>query len=102
MSSYMPVLKVGDLQDGESTCIEAGGLKLAIFFTEGEYYCIDELCTHANVSLCGGEVSDKEVFCPLHMASFSLLTGEATGPPAYDPVNTYPVRISGDMIEVQI
>jgi 3-phenylpropionate/trans-cinnamate dioxygenase ferredoxin subunit len=59
-------------------------------------------CTHAEASLCEGEIAGNEIVCPLHFATFNIMTGEATGPPACDPVNTYEVRINGEAIEIAV
>ena len=102
MSDFIPTIKEDEIQEGQGVPIEINGLKLALFLVNGIYYCIDELCTHAQVSLCEGEICGNEVLCPLHMASFSLITGEATAPPAYDPVQTYETRVTNGIIEIKI
>lgn len=77
---------------------EDEGLKLttvpatSVFAAEGEVFCIDDTCTHETYSLADGWVEGCVVECTLHMAKFSLRTGEAMSPPAIRPVATHPVR----------
>jgi 3-phenylpropionate/trans-cinnamate dioxygenase ferredoxin subunit len=40
--------------------------------------------------------------CPWHGASFDIRTGEVLGPPAYDAVARYDVRVTGGDIEVAV
>jgi nitrite reductase/ring-hydroxylating ferredoxin subunit len=76
---------------------EDEGLKLttvpvvAVFAAEGEVFCIDDTCTHETYSLAEGWVEGCVVECSLHMAKFSLRTGEAVSRPATRPVATHPV-----------
>ena len=43
-----------------------------------------------------------EIECPLHGGCFSIRTGEATCPPATEPLATYEVRIEGEDILIGI
>ena len=56
---------------------------------------------NAAVALSEGEVADCTLECWLHGSTFDLSTGKPTGPPATDPVATFPVEIrettDGDM-----
>ena len=66
---------------------------IALISHDGEFYAIDDLCSHAEASLAEGEVYDCKVECPLHGAEFDLNTGEAVTLPATKPIRTYPVYI---------
>lgn len=68
----------------------------SVFAAEGEVFCIDDTCTHETFSLADGWVEGCVVECTLHMAKFSLRTGEVVSPPATTPVATHPVsRVDG-------
>jgi hypothetical protein len=43
--------------------------------------------------LTGGPVDGDQVVCPRHGARFSIKTGEALTPPAFEPVSKLPVRV---------
>lgn len=66
---------------------------LALYHVAGEYYAIDDECSHDGGSLDGAEVDGLEVVCPRHGARFCLKTGAALSPPAYTAVGTYAVRV---------
>ena len=69
--------------------VEVDGRFVAVFNIDGEFFAIDDLCTHDGGGLAGGEVEGDVVICPRHGARFCLRTGEALTPPAYEPVRTY-------------
>ena len=62
----------------------------------GEFFAIDDLCTHDGGGLAGGEIDDHQVICPRHGARFCLRTGKALTPPAYEPVRSYQTRVTDD------
>jgi 3-phenylpropionate/trans-cinnamate dioxygenase ferredoxin subunit len=97
------VAKLGEIPEGKAKRIIVKRNPIAVFHCKGgEYYAIDDTCTHAEVSLAGGVVEDCTVICPLHGAAFDLKTGEALSLPAVVGVETYPVKIEGDTIYVEV
>ncbi len=89
-----------DVTEDEPLAIEAGGLKIALFKVDGEYFATGNVCTHAYALLSDGLQDGCEIECPLHNARFDVRTGEARSSPAEVPVPTYPVRVAGDAIEI--
>src|SRR5690242_11545258 len=85
--------------DGAETC----GVPIAIFHTEeGEFFAIDDTCTHQDASLADGWLEGCEVECPLHASRFDLRTGAVDAPPAKRPIRTHQVVIEDGMIYVQV
>jgi 3-phenylpropionate/trans-cinnamate dioxygenase ferredoxin subunit len=91
---------VSELPDEGVLGIELGTVPVAIVRAEGEVYAINDVCSHEEVPLSEGEVYDHTVECWLHGSCFDVRTGKPTGPPATEPVATYPVRIDGDDVYV--
>jgi len=100
MSVFYKVAETSELPPGSKKCVMIGSHPICLINLNGTLHAIDDTCTHAEASLCGGEIAGNEIVCPLHFATFDIATGEATGPPACEPVNTYEVRINGEAIEV--
>jgi 3-phenylpropionate/trans-cinnamate dioxygenase ferredoxin subunit len=98
----MTIAKTTDVQEGRGTLVELEGLRLALFCVDGEYYAIDDRCTHAEGSLAEGDIDGHMVECPLHGARFDLKTGQAMAAPASEPVRTYPLHVEGDEIQLVI
>lgn len=102
MSELIKVAKTHEIDDKCAKCIEIKGRTIALFNLGGEFFAIDDLCTHEDAPLSEGFVEGDEVECPWHAARFNIKTGEATCPPAYENVGRYNVRVSGDDIEIEI
>ena len=100
--AWVQVAGLADMEEGQGVKICHLGRVVAVFLTEGELYAVDDRCTHAEASLSEGEVFDTEVECPLHGAVFDLVTGEALTFPATRPVGTYPTRVEGGKVLVQV
>ena len=91
---------VSELPDEGVLGIQLGTVPVAVVRAEGEVYAINDVCSHEEVPLSEGEVYDHTVECWLHGSCFDVRTGKPTGPPATEPVATYPVRIDGDDVYV--
>lgn len=99
--SWLKVAPAAQIPPGDFVQIEIDTSLVAVFNIGGEFYAIDDVCTHDGGGLAGGEVDDHMVVCPRHGARFCLRTGAALTPPAYEPVRTYPTRVVDGMVEVQ-
>lgn len=98
--AFVKVCSVSDVPAGMAQVFEAGDEDVVICNVEGEFYAIQDLCTHDQGPLGEGELIGFDIECPRHMATFDVRTGEVTALPAVLGVATYPVRIEGDTIEV--
>lgn len=94
------IAKTTDLEEGQGKCFVAEGRKIAVFKSEGEFYALDDLCSHADAPLSDGWINKGCVACPWHGAEFDLKTGAAMTPPASEAVRSYPVTVDGDEIKI--
>jgi 3-phenylpropionate/trans-cinnamate dioxygenase ferredoxin component len=79
------------------------GEPVAVVRTEdGTVHAISDTCSHAEVSLAEGDVSDGTIECWLHGSCFDLRTGRPTSLPALRPVAVYPVTLDGDDVLVDV
>lgn len=102
MPELITIAKTSDLEEGQGKCFVANGIKIAVFKNEGEFYAIDDLCSHADAPLSDGWINKGCVACPWHGAEFDLKTGAAMTPPASGPVKTYEVTVEGEEIRIQM
>ncbi len=102
MSGWVPLARAEDIPPGQCRAFDIDDRMIAIVNLDGEYFAIDNICTHGYAELSEGKIVGDEIQCPLHGARFSIRTGAVTAPPAYEPLNTYPVRLAGDTIEVDV
>lgn len=101
MSEWTDVAAAAEFGPGTCRCVEVDGVVIAVFNVDGRYYAIEDLCSHESSTLSNGTLSGLEITCPRHAARFSLVTGEALSPPAYEPVPVFPVRVAAGRVEVR-
>src|SRR5437870_1552796 len=101
MDAWVTVAPVAELPPGTWRTLDVDGVQIAVFNVDGNYYAIEDVCTHDGGILTGGQVEGEEVTCPRHGARFSLVTGAALSPPAYEDVATFPVRVEGGVVQVR-
>ncbi|MEZ5906139.1 MAG: MocE family 2Fe-2S type ferredoxin [Geminicoccaceae bacterium] len=66
------------------------------------WYATDGLCTHEQVHLADGFVMDHIIECPKHNGRFDYRTGEPRGAPVCVALRTYPAKVEGGRILVDI
>lgn len=102
MTEFTKAASLSDVPQGFPVPFTVGGRKLALYNIDGIIYATDELCTHADASLCDGDIEGCSVVCPLHFGSFDIKTGQAQNPPACDDLKTYKTKIEGDEIHIAV
>lgn len=93
--------KVGgtsDIPNGTTLSCSLNGKKIAICNVDGEFYAIEDVCTHDGAPLDQGTLQGKIITCPRHGANFDVTTGQALSMPAVVPVKTFPLEIESDVI----
>jgi p-cumate 2,3-dioxygenase ferredoxin subunit len=73
---------------------------VAVFNLDGEFFVIDDVCTHGNASLSAGEIDGGEIICPLHYGSFDIRSGAAVEQPCELALRAYPVSLSDGDIHI--
>ncbi len=84
---------VDEVPTDEALAVTLGGLEVAVARDGEDFYAVQDVCSHAEVPLSQGEVADCTVECWLHGSRFDLRTGKPVGPPATEPVATFPVEV---------
>ncbi|MGE5591353.1 MAG: non-heme iron oxygenase ferredoxin subunit [Bacillota bacterium] len=102
MSRFVKVAELSQVTVDGCHRVNVEGLRIALFHVGGTIYAIDDTCTHAEASLTEGELDGHEVICPRHGARFDVRTGRALTLPAVVPVETYPVRVDGQDVLVDL
>jgi 3-phenylpropionate/trans-cinnamate dioxygenase ferredoxin subunit len=95
-------LSLDDLEHGVPHRVIVGGVPVAVVRIDDDVYAIGDICSHAEVSLSGGEVycDEKEIECPQHGSVFSLETGEPGTLPATKPVPVFDVTVADGVVTV--
>jgi 3-phenylpropionate/trans-cinnamate dioxygenase ferredoxin subunit len=101
MTEWTHAADESDLNPGQHVVIDVDDVMVAVFNIDGEFYAIEDVCTHDGSEIASGCIYGDEIECPRHGARFSIKTGEVTAPPAYDPVDIFPVQVVNGMVQVR-
>ena len=100
--TFFPVVKTSDVEPGKCAPFMVEGHDILVAQTKGgDFYIVQNLCSHADAKMEGGRIRGNHIMCPLHGARFDLRDG-SHGPPAFAPIKTYECRVEGDTLEVLI
>jgi len=84
--------------EGVRQVVIRGDAEYAVYRLGDEFFCTDDVCTHAHAFLSTGEVEDGQIFCPLHGGAFDIRTGKATAQPCRVALRIYKVvRIEDEL-----
>jgi 3-phenylpropionate/trans-cinnamate dioxygenase ferredoxin subunit len=100
--TFVRVCPLSDIPADGALAVEIDDTPVALVRTGTEVFALNDICSHAEVSLAEGEVYDYTIECWLHGSCFDLRTGKPTNPPATQPVPTYRVKIEGDDVYVSL
>ena len=89
---------------GTVKIVVAGSISVGVYNLDGEFFAIEDRCSHDDGPLCEGDHDPETgvVICPRHGANFDIRSGRALTLPAYEPVDTYPVRVDDGWVKVQV
>lgn len=102
MAEWIDVGTIQSCPVGQRLVVNTAAGKVAVFHLQSGLYAIEDRCSHDGGELASGKCEGNEIICPRHGARFCLLNGEALTAPAYESIETYPVRIQGDLIQIDI
>ena len=102
MSEWIDVVSESAMADGEHLVVDVDGYDVAVFKIDGQFYAIEDVCTHDGAEIASGELDGDEIICPRHGARFCVKTGQVKCAPAYEDVETFPVRIQAGRLQVGV
>ena len=102
--ALIDVCPVEELPPGHVKIVFAGTLAIGVYNLDGEYFALEDRCSHDDGPLCEGDFDVEEgiAICPRHGANIDIRTGRALTLPAVDPVGTYAVRVEDGFVKVDV
>lgn len=89
------------LEDGGTRTVDLGRCTVLVARSGGQFFAIEDLCTHDGAELAGGAIEGNDIVCPRHGARFCLRTGQALTPPAYEPVRVFATKVENGRLWVR-
>jgi 3-phenylpropionate/trans-cinnamate dioxygenase ferredoxin subunit len=97
-----PVATSAEIPPGATKRVVVDGVGVLLCNVDGTLYAVEDVCTHDGGPLDEGVLDGSRIMCPRHGALFDVTSGAALTLPAVVPLPTYPVRIEGDAIYVDV
>jgi 3-phenylpropionate/trans-cinnamate dioxygenase ferredoxin subunit len=102
MADFWIAAETRDVPPGSVKAVEIDGRRIAVCNVDGEYYAVDDVCTHDGGPLGSGRLCDSQIECPRHGARFDVRSGRAVVLPAVLPIRTYAVEVAGGDVRVSL
>jgi 3-phenylpropionate/trans-cinnamate dioxygenase ferredoxin subunit len=104
MTETLTVCPLQYLAPGTMRLVEWEDLEILVANCGGAIHAIENRCSHDDGPLNEGTLDQGActVECPRHGSIFDLRSGRPLSLPAYEPVDTFPVRVEGDEIRVEV
>ena len=105
-TATITVCPADELGEGDMRLIETDdGRKIGVFrCSNGELRAIEDRCSHDDGPLAEGEFDAGActVECPRHGSLFDLVSGRPKTLPAYQPVETFEVRVEDGEVRLEL
>ena len=103
----MALIEVGpadELPPNSVKIVNAGSITVGVYNLNGEFYALEDRCSHDDGPLCEGDFDLEEgvAICPRHGSNIDIRTGEALTLPAVFPVDTFPVSVENGIVKVEL
>ena len=103
-TATVTLFALDELPAGTVRKVDVGGVAVAVVRIDDDVYAIGDVCSHGNFSLSEGEVwcDERELECPKHGSTFSLLTGVPSTLPATQPVPVFDASVVDGRVVVTV
>jgi 3-phenylpropionate/trans-cinnamate dioxygenase ferredoxin subunit len=101
MGRWLDVASTDELTPGSRRVIDVDGIDVVVFNLDGEFFAVRDVCPHDGGDLAKGALEGEVIICPRHGARFSIRTGAVLGPPAYEDLRTFPLRVADGKVQIE-
>ena len=103
MTNWVDACGTDDIDQEDLIRFDHDGKTFAIYHApDGGFFATAGKCTHEDVHLCDGLVMGYLIECPKHNGQFDYRTGEAMRAPVCLDLKTFPVRVEGGRVFVDL
>lgn len=99
---FARVGRPGDIAAGQMRAVDVDGTRVNVANVAGQFYAIDDACTHARCSLANGTLAGTTVTCACHGSQFDVTSGAVLRGPATRPERSRRVRVENGNLLVEV
>ena len=95
--------KTSDISPGKMQKVTADGKEILVMNVDGNYFAMNDTCTHAGASLADGKLDGSILTCDWHGAKFDCKTGKLHAFPAkIKDLDSYKVVVESDNVFLEL
>ena len=102
MSQWIAVCAFEDIDEEDVKRFDHGGRTFAVYRVYDRVYATDGLCTHEQAQLWDGFVMEHVIECPKHNGRFDIRDGRPLCAPVCEKLKTYPAKVEGGRILIEV
>jgi len=102
MPDFVRVCAAGDIPDPGKQVFEVDDRFVVVCHVGGQFYALDDQCTHDGGPLGEGELDGLKLICPRHGAQFDIRTGAALTMPAVRATASHEVKVEEGNVLVKM
>ncbi len=101
MADWIDVADQSDFLTTDRKVVDVDGAEVLVINLNGEFFAIEDSCTHDHEEISSGTIEGDEIICPRHGARFCIKTGAFRSAPAYEDIPVFPVRVEQGKIQIK-
>ncbi|UUO08945.1 non-heme iron oxygenase ferredoxin subunit [Blastopirellula sp. J2-11] len=102
MAEFVRVASVDAIADPGKSVFEVDDQVVVVFHVDGQFSCLDDVCTHDDGPLGEGRLEGGTIACPRHGAKFDIRTGAALSMPATRATVCHEVKVEDGAVWVRL
>ena len=102
MGQWIATVAFDDIDDEDVVRFDHGDRTFAVYRVGDKVYASDGMCTHEQAHLCDGLVMEHVIECPKHNGRFDIRDGRPLGAPVCVALKTYPAKVEGGRVFIEI
>lgn len=100
-AAFVRAVELETIPAAGATTVSLNGWRILIARAGGDFFALNDRCSHAASPLSTGRLRHGAIMCPLHGARFDLASGRCIGG-TYRAVRSFAVRTAGDWLEIAV
>lgn len=94
--------KTSEITPGKMVKVESDGKAILVANVDGNYYAMDDICTHQGASLSEGTIEGSTLTCPWHGSTWDCKTGKLVAfASQLNDLTSYKVVVESDSVFVE-
>ena len=95
-------VSLAELQPGVPRLLQSDGTRVVLVRVGDQVHALGDVCAHKGGPLSDGRLTGTRLACPWHGWMYDVRTGQCVFPARGAAVSTYPVRVDGGEVTVEL